>query len=77
MEEDYERECLPQIKHIYLAAWQLRMERVVKECAAHLVNDLSNDTCIDTRSLPGINRNKNFVSKVDQYIADHVSCAVD
>lgn len=59
------------IKDIYLAAWQLRMERVVKECAAHLVNDLSNDTCIETRSLPGINRNKNFVSKVDKFIADH------
>lgn len=49
------------------------MERVVNQCAAHLVNDLSNDTCIETRALPGINRNKNFVSKVDQYIADHVS----
>lgn len=62
-----------QVKHIYLAAWQLRMERVANECAAHLVNDLTNDTCIETRALPGINRNKNFVSKVDQFIADHVS----
>lgn len=53
------------------------MERVVNECAAHLVNDLSSDTCIETRSLPGINRNKNFVSKVDQYIADHVSFLCD
>ncbi|CRK98360.1 CLUMA_CG011720, isoform A [Clunio marinus] len=59
------------IKPVYLAAWQLRMERVVNECAAHLVSDLSNDTCIETRSLPGINRNKTFVSKVDKFIADH------
>lgn len=59
------------IKDVYLAAWQLRMERVVNECAAHLVSDLSTETAIDTRSLPGINRNKNFVNKVDQFIADH------
>lgn len=48
------------------------MERVVNECAAHLVSDLSIDTSVDTRSLPGINRNKNFVTKVDKFIADHV-----
>ena len=65
------------IKNVYLAAWQLRMERVVNECAAHLVNDLSSETCIETRSLPGINRNKNFVSKVDQFIADRVSYGND
>jgi influenza virus NS1A-binding protein len=49
------------------------MERVVKECAAHFVSDLTTETSIETRSLPGINRNKNFVKKVDQFIADHVS----
>lgn len=49
------------------------MERVVNECARHLVSDLSTDTCIETRSLPGINRNKNFVQKVDTYISEHVS----
>lgn len=61
-----------QIKHVYLAAWQLRMEQVVNQCAAHLVKDLSTETSLETRSLPGINRNKDFVSKVDQFIADHV-----
>ncbi|CAG9805179.1 unnamed protein product [Chironomus riparius] len=59
------------IKDVYLAAFQLRIERVVNECAAHLVSDLSSDTSIETRSLPGINRNKNFVSKVDQFISEH------
>ena len=62
-----------QIKDVYLAAFQLRIERVVNECAAHLVSDLSSETSIETRSLPGINRNKNFVSKVDQFISEHVS----
>jgi influenza virus NS1A-binding protein len=49
------------------------MERVVNECASHLINDLTKDTCLDTRSLPGINRNKSFVDKVDQFIAENVS----
>jgi len=62
-----------QIKQVYLAAWQLRMERVVNECASHLIKDLTKDTCLDTRSLPGINRNKSFVDKVDQFIAENVS----
>lgn len=52
------------------------MERVVNECASHLINDLTKDTCLDTRSLPGINRNKSFVAKVDQYIAENVSWRV-
>ncbi|KAG5681658.1 hypothetical protein PVAND_011072 [Polypedilum vanderplanki] len=59
------------IKDVYLAAWQLRMERVVNECSLHLVSDLSTETAIDTRSLPGINRNKTFVKKVDSFISDH------
>lgn len=45
---------------------------MVNQCAAHLVKDLSTETSLETRSLPGINRNKDFVSKVDQFIADHV-----
>lgn len=48
------------------------MEQVVNQCAAHLVRDLSIETSLETRALPGINRNKDFVSKVDQFIADHV-----
>lgn len=55
-----------------MAAWQLRMERIVNECARHLVSDLSIETCIETRSLPGINRNKTFVQDVDNYISQHV-----
>lgn len=62
---------LLQIKSVYLAAWQLRMERVVSECAKHLIEDLSIETCIETRALPGINRNKNFVQEVDQFIAQN------
>jgi influenza virus NS1A-binding protein len=62
-----------QIKQVYLAAWQLRMEQVVNQCAAHLVKDLSLETSLETRSLPGINRNKDFVGKVDQFITEHVS----
>lgn len=44
----------------------------MNECARHLVSDLSIETCIETRSLPGINRNKTFVQDVDNYISQHV-----
>jgi len=62
-----------QVKDVYLAAWQLRMDRVVTECARHLIAELSFDTCIDIRSLPGINKNKNFVQEVDTFIFKEVS----
>jgi influenza virus NS1A-binding protein len=61
------------VKDVYLAAWQLRMDRVVTECARHLIAELSFDTCIDIRSLPGINKNKNFVQEVDAFIFKEVS----
>jgi influenza virus NS1A-binding protein len=59
------------IKDVYLAGWQLRMECIVNECARHLVSNLSIETCIETRALPGINRNKAFVQDVDNYISQH------
>lgn len=62
-----------QVKAIYLAASHLKMESVVHECARHLMENLHVDTCIDTRSLPGITRQKSLVSQVDAFIADKVS----
>uniref|UniRef100_A0A182Q0M1 BTB domain-containing protein n=1 Tax=Anopheles farauti TaxID=69004 RepID=A0A182Q0M1_9DIPT len=57
------------IRDVYLAAWQLKIDSVVKECARHLVGELEPDICIETRSLPGIERNRRFVQEVDAYIA--------
>lgn len=57
------------IRDVYLAAWQLKIDGVIKECARHMVSDLEPESCIETRSLPGISRNKNFVQEVDAYIA--------
>ncbi|XP_035783425.1 influenza virus NS1A-binding protein homolog isoform X1 [Anopheles albimanus] len=59
------------IRDVYLAAWQLKIDSVVKECARHLVSELEPDICIETRSLPGIERNRRFVQEVDGYIAKH------
>uniref|UniRef100_A0AAG5CRR5 BTB domain-containing protein n=1 Tax=Anopheles atroparvus TaxID=41427 RepID=A0AAG5CRR5_ANOAO len=59
------------IRDVYLAAWQLKIDSVVKECARHLVGELEPDICIETRSLPGIERNRRFVQEVDAYIAKH------
>lgn len=59
------------IRDVYLAAWQLKIDSVVKECARHLVAELEPDICIETRSLPGIERNRRFVQEVDAYIAKH------
>ncbi|XP_053697648.1 influenza virus NS1A-binding protein-like isoform X2 [Sabethes cyaneus] len=57
------------IRDVYLAAWQLKIDNVVKECARHMVGELEPESCIETRSLPGIARNNNFVLEVDSYIA--------
>lgn len=57
------------VQEVYMAAWQLRIDTVVRECARHLVEELCPDSCISTRSLPGINKNKLFVGAVDAFIA--------
>lgn len=60
------------VKEVYLAAWQLRIEKIVNECARHLIEELSADTCIEIRSLPGISKNKAFVAAVDDFISKEV-----
>ena len=61
-----------QVKAVYLAARHLKMDRVVKECTRHLIKNLNVENCIETRSLPGIARNKAFVEQVDTFIAKEV-----
>ncbi|XP_021924543.1 influenza virus NS1A-binding protein homolog A-like isoform X2 [Zootermopsis nevadensis] len=57
------------VKAVYLAACHLKMDRVMKECTRHLIKNLNIENCIETRSLPGIARNKAFVDQVDAFIA--------
>ncbi|XP_017784244.1 PREDICTED: influenza virus NS1A-binding protein-like isoform X2 [Nicrophorus vespilloides] len=59
-----------QVKAVYLAACHLKIERVARCCAQHLIKHLSVDNCIETRSLPGIARNKELTQKVDSFIAN-------
>lgn len=61
------------VKDVYLAAWQLKIDRVYGECARHLIEELSADTCIEIRSLPGISKNKQFVTAVDDFISREVN----
>ncbi|XP_045467411.1 influenza virus NS1A-binding protein homolog A-like isoform X2 [Harmonia axyridis] len=58
-----------QVKSVFLAANQLKMERVSKICAQHLIKHLNVDNCIEIRSLPGIARNKEFMQHIDAFIA--------
>lgn len=58
-----------QVKSVFLAANQLKMERVSRICAQHLIKHLSADNCIEIRSLPGIAKNKEFIQHIDTYIA--------
>ncbi|KAF4522492.1 hypothetical protein B566_EDAN002577 [Ephemera danica] len=58
-----------QVKSVYLAACQLKMEKVIQVCSQYLIQNLDIGTCIEIRSLPGIIRNKAFVAKVDRFIA--------
>nr|CAD7447871.1 unnamed protein product [Timema bartmani] len=60
-----------QVKAVYLAACHLMMDRVMKECIRHFIRNLNVDNCIETRSLPGIARNKTFIGQVEEYIAQH------
>lgn len=61
------------VKDVYLAAWKLRMEAVVNECARHLITELTADSCIEIRSLPGISGNKTLIAALDTFINSNVS----
>lgn len=61
------------VKEVYLAAWKLRMEGVVNECARHLITELTADSCVEIRSLPGISGNKTFIAALDSFINSNVS----
>lgn len=62
-----------QVKSVFQTATKLKMDRVAKECARHLIQHMDAESCIEIRSLPGIARNKTFVAQVDSYIAQQVS----
>lgn len=61
-----------QVKSVYLAASHLKMDRVARKCAQHLIAHLSVDNSVDIRSLPGIARNLELMQRVDGFIAKHV-----
>lgn len=60
------------VKDVYLAAWQLRIETIINKCTRHLIDELTADSCIEIRSLPGINKNKAFAGIIDDYISKEV-----
>lgn len=62
-----------EVKSVYLAASYLKMERIASQCAAHLLESLTPESCLDIRSLPGITQNETFVKQVDAYIRQNVS----
>lgn len=49
------------------------MEAVVNECARHLITELTPDSCIEIRSLPGISGNKTLIAALDSFINTNVS----
>lgn len=60
------------VKDVYLAAWQLRIETIINKCTRHLIDELTADSCIEIRSLPGINKNIAFAGVIDDYISKEV-----
>ncbi|KAG8238394.1 hypothetical protein J437_LFUL016830, partial [Ladona fulva] len=58
------------VRNVYLAARQLKMEKVVQECSEYLIRSLDEKNCIEIRALPGINRNHALVTKLDAFIAE-------
>ena len=61
-----------EVRHVYVTAFHLKMDRVARKCAQHLVRYLTVENCIEVRSLPGICRNRKFVQKVDDFIVNNV-----
>lgn len=62
-----------EVKTVFLVANNLKMDRVTRICAQHLIKHLSVDNCVEIRSLPGIARNKDFIQQVDAFIAQEFS----
>lgn len=60
------------MKSVFVAANQLKIDRVVKVCGAHLVNNLNIENAIDIRALHGISKDKLLVAKVDAFISQNV-----
>lgn len=61
------------VKSVYVAACYLKMERVASQCAAHLLDSLTPESCLDVRALPGIAQNEQFVKQLETYIRTNVS----
>lgn len=61
-----------QVRAVYIAASHLKIDRVARKCAQHLIKYLSTENCIEIRSLPGIAKNKDFIKQVDEYIGLNV-----
>jgi influenza virus NS1A-binding protein len=61
-----------QVKSVYLAACQLKMDKVIQVCSQYLIQHLDVKNCIEIRSLPGICKNKQLVAKVDRYVSKQV-----
>lgn len=61
-----------QVKAVFSAANNLKMERVTRICAQHLIKHLSVENCVEIRSLPGIAKNKEFIQQVDAFIMTEV-----
>ncbi|CAB3383101.1 Hypothetical predicted protein [Cloeon dipterum] len=57
-----------QVKSVFLAACQLKMDKVVRVCSQYLIQHLDAKNCVEIRSLPGISKNKQLVAKVDRFI---------
>lgn len=60
-----------EVKSVFVAANQLKIDRVVKVCGAHLVNNLNIENAIDIRALHGISKDKSLVAKVDAFISEN------
>lgn len=62
-----------EVKSVFVAASQLKIESVSKTCAKFLVANLNFNNAIEIRALPGINKDKTLLAKIDHYISSNVS----
>ena len=50
------------------------MESVTQACAEHFIENLTPETCLDVRAIPGIAANADLVERIDHYIQEQVGC---
>lgn len=63
------------VRHVYVAANKLKMERVSRACGQFLIAQLTPENCLSVRTIPGIAADPVLIEKLDHYIQEQTDLA--